>query len=84
MLLEAGADPNAVDVSQSAPILWAARYPHALAVIRLLKLMGADISLQNDTGLSALHLAAQEGLIDTCRCLVEECAFPVSYIISNY
>ena len=78
VLLQAGADPNAVDVSHSPPVLWAARYPHALAAIRLLQLSGAKIDIQNETGLSALHLAAQEGLIDTCRCLVEECAFPVS------
>ncbi|KAI6652824.1 Ankycorbin [Oopsacas minuta] len=80
VLLEAGADPNAMDISHSPPILWAARYPHSLAVIRLLKLFGANISLQNETGLSALHLAAQEGLIETCRCLVEECAFPGSIV----
>ena len=78
VLLEAGADPNAADISHSPPILWAARYPFSLAVIRLLKLLGADVSQQNETGLSALHLAAQEGLIETCKCLVEECAFPVS------
>jgi hypothetical protein len=57
-LIEAGADPNALDKSGVAPIHRAVRTRSAAAVVALIE-HGADARLMNATGSTPLHLAVQ-------------------------
>jgi ankyrin repeat protein len=57
-LVEAGADPNAVDKSGVAPLHRAVRNRCSMAVSALLD-HGADPLLMNKTGSTPLHLAVQ-------------------------
>jgi len=58
LLIEAGADPNAIDKSGVAPLHRAVRQRCARAVEALLR-GGADVGMRNGSGSMPLHLAVQ-------------------------
>lgn len=61
MLLDAGADPDAVSVRGKTPLALAIEEAH-LDIIRLLLKSGADPNVTNKNGGTPLHRAASEGL----------------------
>ncbi len=80
-LLERGADINA-DPYRGTPLLWAASRGHLEATAWLLD-HGAEVNRratfggpQHGQGVTALHLAAQHGLIEMVRFLVQRGADP--------
>lgn len=58
MLIEAGADVDAVDNAGNTPLVYAARGEDALPMVKLLVNAGADVNYRNPkTGLTPLHTA---------------------------
>lgn len=69
LLLDAGADPNHF-LSDSSPLMTAAVLGRA-DVLKLFISRGADIERTNDTGYSALHFAAWEGVVCSVEALLQ-------------
>ena len=71
VLLEARADPNAVDGMGASPLHWASSKGHERLAQSLLQ-HGADVRMLDDTNLSPLHCAASlgfSGVVELClRC----------------
>ncbi len=68
MLLEAGADVNAVDKHGNSPIMFAAQHGHD-SIVRLLLEAGADRSIRATHGKTAADLARQNGHMSTVQLL---------------
>lgn len=63
-----------VDIDQRgprgiAPLVLAAGAGHSLIVRILLK--GANVAVRNDDGVTALHMSAEQGLLDVTKCLIK-------------
>jgi len=71
LMLQNGADPNALDGGERVPLLLAAGIEDS-SIIKLLVEYGADLESRSKDGLSALHVAALEGSSEVCEFLVEE------------
>jgi ankyrin repeat protein len=72
LLIAAGADVNAKSTNlQRTPLLIAASYPGAAAVLRLLLDHGADLQAKDRNGMHALGRAAVTGDVEVVRLLVE-------------
>ncbi|MEZ4317480.1 MAG: ankyrin repeat domain-containing protein [Myxococcota bacterium] len=69
LLLERGADANAVAVGECVPIHMAATEGSA-ATIDALAAGGADLNIPDDTGVTALHYAALPGRLDVVEALI--------------
>jgi ankyrin repeat protein len=69
VLLDAGADASAKDLSGSTPLHVAAR-ANAAAVAKALLAKGADIDAVDDDGSTALHVAAQQNCADVVNVLL--------------
>ncbi|MCB9677257.1 MAG: ankyrin repeat domain-containing protein [Alphaproteobacteria bacterium] len=69
LLLERGADANAVAVGECVPIHMAATEGGAEAV-HVLADGGADLNIPDDTGVTALHYAALPGRLDVVEALI--------------
>lgn len=75
-LLEAGADPNVEDPAGFPPLLAALDADEPLEVVRLLVAHGADLAQRGTNDWTALHRAANYGLIEVVRFLLEHGADP--------
>ena len=64
-----GADPNVVDVSGQTPILIASRARNKRVVRKLLE-AGADVSIPDRSGLTAMHWSAGNGSIELIQEIV--------------
>jgi len=71
LLIEYGADPNALDATQSSP-LHLALVNENLDVVRLLIEHGADVNVPNDKKRTPLHLAAVSGSSDVIELLLQK------------
>lgn len=73
LLLDAGADPNALATSSFAgvPPLGTAAFVQSVPLARLLLDRGADPNRPGDGGFTALHAAAQNGDEELARLLLE-------------
>ncbi len=60
MLLDAGADPNAKTTHGDTALHWTICRKKSLEEIEMLVLRGANINIQNFSGVTPLHLAAQK------------------------
>ena len=84
LLLEHGADPNISTFSGTTPLMAAAGInwtvaqtydegpEHVLEAVKLAQSLGNDVNATNDMGLQAVHAAANRGLDDVIRFLVEK------------
>lgn len=72
LLLEHGADPNARSALDNTPLMVAAGSPTGSAAIEQLLAAGADITLRNKGGRTALRFAASGGDARTVRLLLEK------------
>jgi len=66
-LLNAGADPNAVDEERSTPLFYAANSK----IVELLVQFKARVNLRNAQGATALHAAVAFGRLDVCSALLK-------------
>jgi ankyrin repeat protein len=78
MLLEHGADPNAVSKNENVrvPPLGTAAFVRSAPLARLLLDSGADVNGRGEGGFTALHSAAQSGAEALARLLLEGGADP--------
>lgn len=70
MLIEGGADLNAVDDKGITPLMDAPRNEHA-CIIELLTLEEASIDAASDRGQTALHFGAATGDLATVKALLD-------------
>ncbi len=70
LLVDRGADPNAVAIGECVPIHMAATEGTAEAV-EVLARGGADLNIPDDTGITALHYAALPGRLDVVQALIQ-------------
>ncbi|KLU88296.1 hypothetical protein MAPG_07283 [Magnaporthiopsis poae ATCC 64411] len=68
VFLEKGADVNALDADQNAPLHWAIA---GVSMTRLLLGNGARVNAKNDLGKTALHWAVREGREEVAKVLIE-------------
>ena len=73
LLLERGADPNALSTNEAVrvPPLGTAAFVRSVPLARLLLDSGADVNGPGEGGFTALHSAAQNGDEDLARLLLE-------------
>ena len=71
LLLDRGADVNAVNDLGGTALQIAAWHGHA-EIVRLLLERGADINRQSNTGWTALHAAARQGHEEVVRILLQQ------------
>jgi ankyrin repeat protein len=73
LLLERGADPNALSTNEAVrvPPLGTAAFVRSVPLARLLLDSGADVNGRGEGGFTALHSAAQNGDGDLARLLLE-------------
>ena len=78
LLLEHGADPNALSTNEAVrvPPLGTAAFVRSVPLARLLLDSGANVNGCGDGGFTALHSAAQNGDEDFARLLLERGADP--------
>jgi len=69
-LLDAGANPNARAVDETAPLHWAARADH-LATVKLLLEAGAAVTVADRYGVTPLYLAAENGSAPVVAALLD-------------
>lgn len=69
-LLDAGADQRARDAYGWTPLMRAAHHGHTRVVGLLLESPGADLSLVQESGATALHIAAADGEPDVIELLL--------------
>jgi hypothetical protein len=70
MLIQNGADVNAVQKTNWTALHWAANYRH-VDVVKVLIQNGADVNAVDFEKLTALHLAAIEGHVDVVKVLIQ-------------
>ena len=70
LLLEKGANANAIDAEGWTPLMFAAQNGHS-EMAQLLLARGAEINERDDDGWNALMLAAHRGHTQTVRLLIE-------------
>ena len=75
LLVEAGADPNAVGGDGGTPLHWAAHHDRA-DMVRLLVDRGSDVLLPNQWGRTPLHTAARRGCARVAALLLDNGADP--------
>jgi ankyrin repeat protein len=73
LLLERGADPNALSTNEAVrvPPLGTAAFVRSVPLARLLLDSGADVNGRGEGGFTALHSAAQNGDEELARLLLE-------------
>jgi ankyrin repeat protein len=78
LLLERGADPNALSKNEAVrvPPLGTAAFVRSVQLARLLLDSGADVNGRGEGGFTALHSAAQNGDEELARLLLERGADP--------
>jgi uncharacterized protein len=78
VLLEHGADPNALATNENVrvPPLGTAAFVRSVPLARLLLDSGAEVNGRGDGGFTALHSAAQNGDEELARLLLERGADP--------
>jgi ankyrin repeat protein len=78
LLLERGADPNALSTNEAVrvPPLGTAAFVRSVPLARLLVDSGADVNGRGEGGFTALHSAAQNGDQELARLLLERGADP--------
>jgi uncharacterized protein len=78
LLLERGADPNALSTNEAVrvPPLGTAAFVRSVPLARLLLDSGADVNGRGEGGFKALHSAAQNGDEELARLLLERGADP--------
>jgi ankyrin repeat protein len=78
LLLERGADPNALSTNEAVrvPPLGTAAFVRSVPLARLLLDSGADVNGRGEGGFTALHSAAQNGDEELARLLLERGADP--------
>jgi ankyrin repeat protein len=78
LLLERGADPNALSTNEAVrvPPLGTAAFVRSVPLARLLLDSGADLNGRGEGGFTALHSAAQNGDEDLAQLLLERGADP--------
>jgi ankyrin repeat protein len=78
LLLEHGADPNALSTNEAVrvPPLGTAAFVRSVPLARLLLDSGAEVNGRGEGGFTALHSAAQNGDEDLARLLLEQGADP--------
>lgn len=72
MLLDHGANVNAMTRSGGATPLHRAAYQGHVQVTQLFVQRGADVTLRDSDGMTALHKAAERSKVAICRLLVEK------------
>ena len=77
MLVDAGADVNAQTLDGSTPAMFAAMHGNARALKVLLKSPKFDISIQDETGNTALHAAVMSQKLPCVLPLLDAGADPV-------
>lgn len=71
MLLEAGADPSQADAYGWTPLMRAVSAGHAAVVDELLESPLVDLDAREESGATALHIAAGRGFTDIVRRLLD-------------
>ncbi|XP_067144963.1 ankyrin repeat domain-containing protein 18B-like [Centruroides vittatus] len=74
VLLESGANVNAVDCENHTPIFNAVQHGHN-EIVKLLLEKGADISLKDKNGNTVLHIAIANKLVEIAIILIEKIPF---------
>lgn len=70
LLVENGADVNAMDNSGVTPLFWAAG-AGMIDTVKFLIEKGADVNARAEGGVTPLFVAAEEGMIETVKILIE-------------
>lgn len=72
-LLARGADPNVATADGYSPLLWAVEAGEggSTAVLARLIAAGADLHREGSNGWTPLHLAANRGMVEKCRLLLD-------------
>lgn len=75
LLLDRGADMNALDGDHRTALYWHASKPDRAPILALLCERGADPTIASSTGVSPLHRAAEAGALDNASVLLRAGAF---------
>ena len=71
-LIQAGTDPNALNESGHPPYFLAADYPGGDNIMQCYIDAGVDITISTAGSMTALHIAASNGVLDTVKLLVQQ------------
>lgn len=76
LLLQNGANPNAIDQRQNTPLIWACGFDDAYYMINSLLQAGAAVDARNSFGETALLVASRRKAPDVVRLLLQHGANP--------
>ncbi len=79
VLVQAGAELDAIDDEQNTPLMKACVEGKS-NVVKYLLAAGADLTLRGDDGMTCLHLAAQSGHLDCVQVIMSQNNLPRKFI----
>jgi len=82
ILVQAGAELDALDDEQSTALMLACNYGQT-AVVRYLLQAGADMTLKGDDGMTCLHLATQNGHLECAQAILDQKNTPRKFLNSQ-
>lgn len=81
ILVQCGAQLDTMDKNQNTPLMLASLNGKN-DVVRYLIRAGCDVTLKGKAGMTALHMAAKSGDIESCKTLITECKVPKTLVDS--
>ena len=82
VLVQAGAELDAIDDEQNTPLMLACVKGKA-NIVKYLLAAGADLTLRGDDGMTCLHLATQNGQLDCVSVIMSQNNLPRKFINSQ-